>query len=160
MEIVWKTVVLRSFRFHRPLVVVAISNGDIAAQNISLELSPCNEHICSMDCYRRLDIHGTHRIRGRERVLQLDSRVRIGVPCSWFPFPDQKFKENPNPSSLAGRVDIEARHTLVTSTQLFTTSQSFRHTFRKALHSLQTSNTLPTLYNTQHNFAQVYTTIQ
>ena len=35
----------------------------------------------------------------------------LGVPCRWIP--GQKFKDNPNPSSLAGRVDIEARHILV-----------------------------------------------
>ena len=35
----------------------------------------------------------------------------LGVPCRWTP--GQKCKENPNTSSLAGRVDIEARHTLV-----------------------------------------------
>ena len=33
------------------------------------------------------------------------------MPCRWII--GHKFKENPKPSSLAGRVDIEARHTLV-----------------------------------------------
>ena len=56
-------------------------------------------------------MHGDHRIRGCERVLQLGSRVFLGVHCRWIP--GQKFKENPKTSSLAGRVVIEARHTLV-----------------------------------------------
>ena len=71
MEIVWKTVVLRSVEFHRSLIVYFVSNGDAAAQHMFLELSPCHEHIYATDCYRWLDIHGTHRIRGCERVLQL-----------------------------------------------------------------------------------------
>ena len=35
----------------------------------------------------------------------------FGVPCRWIP--GQKFKDTPNPYLLAGRVYIEARHTLV-----------------------------------------------
>jgi len=76
-----------------------------------VELAPCHDHIYTTNCYRWLDIHGTHRIRGRERVLQLGSRVFPGAPCRWIP--GQKFTENPKTSSLAGRVDIGARHTLV-----------------------------------------------
>eukprot|EP00974_Lingulodinium_polyedra_P037844 3629583-Lingulodinium_polyedra.AAC.1 len=61
------------------------------------------------DCYRWLDIHGTRRIRGRERVLQLGWRVFPGVPLRWIP--GQKSKD-PKTSSPAGRVVIGDCHTL------------------------------------------------
>eukprot|EP00974_Lingulodinium_polyedra_P091133 8836396-Lingulodinium_polyedra.AAC.1 len=65
--------------------------------------------IYTRDGYWRLSIHGALWIRGCERVLQLGSRVFRGFPLSWTP--GQKFKD-PKMSSLAGRVDIGARHTL------------------------------------------------
>ena len=111
MEIAWKTVELRGAEFHRSLNVAIIRTGDTAVQNVFVELEPCRDHIYTTNCYRWLDIHGTHRIRGCERVLQLGSRVFPGAPCRWIP--GQKFTENPKTSSLAGRVDIGARHTLV-----------------------------------------------
>eukprot|EP00974_Lingulodinium_polyedra_P084258 8157778-Lingulodinium_polyedra.AAC.1 len=67
MEISWKTVQLRSRYFHRSLAVAIISNGDALAQNVFLEFSPLHNHIYAQECFRWLDLHGTHWIRGRER---------------------------------------------------------------------------------------------
>ena len=114
MEIAYKTVVLRRVELHRSLVVFLLSNCDIAVYNLFLELSPCHDHIYATDCYRWLDVHGTHRIRRCERVTQLGSRAFLRYVYTWI-F-GQKFKENPKPSALVGRVDIEARRTLVNST--------------------------------------------
>ena len=110
-QVEWKTVELRSTQFHRSLAVAIIRDGDTMVHNMFVELGPCHDHIYITDCYRWLDIHGAHRIRGCDRVLQLGERIFLGVPLRWIP--GQKFKENPTTSSLAGRVDIGGRHTLV-----------------------------------------------
>ena len=110
--IVWKTVVLRSTQFHKSVAVAIISNGDISAHNVFLELAPCHDHIYTTDCYRWLDVQGTHRIRGCERVQQLGARIFHGVPCKWIPGPKFK-KQDLTASSVTGRVDIESCHTLV-----------------------------------------------
>ena len=46
-----------------------------------------------------------------QHITQVATHANPGVPCRWIP--GQKFKENPKTSSLAGRVGIGARHTLV-----------------------------------------------
>ena len=70
-----------------------MSNGNTPEHNLFLEFSPCHDHIYTTDCFRWLDIHGTHWIRGCERVLQLGLRLFPEVPLRWIP--GEKFKGNP-----------------------------------------------------------------
>ena len=93
------------------MAVVTLSEGDTRSEVIFLELAQFHDHVYKIDCYRWLDIHGTHRIRGRERVLRLGLRLFPEVPLRWIP--GEKFKGHPETSSLAGRVDIRSRHTMV-----------------------------------------------
>ena len=67
-DIAWKTVELRNHEFHRSLAVAILSKGGTRSEDLCLELAPCHDHIYTTDCYRWLDIHGTHRIRGCERA--------------------------------------------------------------------------------------------
>ena len=105
----WKTLELRSHEFHRSVAVVTLSEGDTRSEDIFLELAQFHDHIYTIDCYRWLDIHGTHRIRGCERVLQLGSQLFPGVHLKWIL--GERFKDET--SGLAGRVDIPSRLTMV-----------------------------------------------
>ena len=115
MATIWKTLEFRSHTFHRSLAVALTSNGngDLAVQTM-LELAPFHDHIYTTGCYRWLDLHGTHRIRGCARVQQIGSIIFPGVVCSWSP--GQKFKESETTSEaphMMGRVDIDSRFTMV-----------------------------------------------
>ena len=88
VPIVWKTVVLRSMQFHRSVAVAIISNGDISAHNVFLELAPCHDHIYTTDCYRWLDVQGTHRNWGCERVQQLGARIVSWCSLQMDPRPE------------------------------------------------------------------------
>ena len=107
----WKTVEVRSSEFHRSVAVAMLSNGSARSEDLFLELAPWHEHIYATDCYRWLDIHASHRIRGCERVLELGSRLFPEVALRWIL--GEKFKGNPETSSLTGRVNIQVRHTMV-----------------------------------------------
>ena len=76
----WATVELRITQFHRSLAVAIIRNGDAMVHNMFVELGPCHDRIYMTDCYRWLDIHGTHSHRGCERVLQVGSASCLPCP--------------------------------------------------------------------------------
>ena len=65
----WKTVELRSQEFHRCVAVAILRKDGARSGDSFLELAPDHDYIYTTDCYRWLDIHGTHRIRGCERFL-------------------------------------------------------------------------------------------
>ena len=85
--------------------------GARSQRDLFSELALCHDHIYAADRNRWLDFHGTHRIRGRERVSLLGQRLFPEVPLRWML--GQKFKANPETSSLAGRVDFRSRHATV-----------------------------------------------
>ena len=107
----WRTVELRSHAFHRSVAAAILSQGASRSEDFLLELAPFHDHIYATQCHRWLDIHGTHRNRGCEKVLSLGSRLFPGVPLLWIL--GEKFNANPGTPSLPGQLHIRSCHTMV-----------------------------------------------
>ena len=114
-----------------------------------------------LHCYWRLGILGARRIRGCERFHKLGLHVFFGVPSIWIL--GQRFEENPKPSSLAVRADIEARHTIGNCTRFYDVLQDLclykdftntSHNFTLFLHKLHKAFAKQ-LYNSVFNITSL-----
>ena len=105
----WKTVELRTIHFHRSVVVAIASQGNAPAEDLFFELAPFHAHVYATECYRWLDIHGTHNRSGLSRVLSLGRKLFPNAALLWIT--GERFKVDPA-ASLPGRVDIQSRHTM------------------------------------------------
>ena len=102
---------LRCHAFHRSVAAAILSQGASRSEDFMLEFAPFHDHIYATQCHRWLDIHGTHRNRGCDKVLSLGSRLFPGVPLLWIL--GEKFNTNTGTPSLPGQLHFRSCLTMV-----------------------------------------------